>query len=63
MPVQKALVVEGEVAKVLHNLVEEQHIGLLALQLPPSTKAMPQHLLALLRSCKWVGQLMRADPS
>jgi len=55
LPVQKALVGDGPLDKVLASVVEDNNIGLLALQLPPGTKAMPQHMLALLRSCRCVG--------
>uniref|UniRef100_A0A7S3VS70 Uncharacterized protein n=1 Tax=Dunaliella tertiolecta TaxID=3047 RepID=A0A7S3VS70_DUNTE len=52
LPVQKALVGDGPLDKVLCSVVEDHGVGLLALQLLPGTKAMPQHMLALLRSCR-----------
>ena len=49
---QKAVLGEGPLDRVLTSMVEEQRIGLLVLQLPPGTRAMPQHIISLLRSCR-----------
>lgn len=52
MPVAKALTGEGPIERVLCDLVEEHGLNVLAVQLPPGTKSMPQQMLSLLRSCR-----------
>jgi len=52
VPVAKAVVVDGAMEKVLCEAVDENGVGLLAIQLPAGTKSMPQQLLALLRSSR-----------
>jgi hypothetical protein len=49
-PVYKALSGEGPLDRVMCELVEENGAGLVALQLPPGTKSLPQQLMQLMRS-------------